>query len=219
MTESVAIAIGSEPVAARPAPVALTRRASLNAIAALLDYAGQLLAGLLVTPVLVRGLGPALFGSWEMLVRFGGYVSATDGRPTEALRLVVARAHAEPDAAKRRLVGASIAVWLLILPLVCILGAILVAWAPRLVGVSPESASAVRLAATFLVGSMVIGSLASVPESVLRGMNLGHTRMGAQAALHLLGAALAATAIWTGLGVAGVGGATLLRGIATGLCF
>jgi O-antigen/teichoic acid export membrane protein len=198
---------------------ALTRRASLNAIASLLDYGAQLITGLLVTPVLLRGLGPALFGSWEMLVRLGAYVSAADGRPTEALRLVVAQSHARPDSDRRRLVGAALTVWAIVLPALACLGALLVAWAPSLVGAEGEQVAAIRLAATCLVGSMLLGSLAAVPESVLRGLNLGHTRMGVQSALHLLGGALAALAVWTGLGVAGLGAATLIRAIATGLCF
>src|SRR2546422_3775939 len=35
--------------------------------------------------------------------------------------------------------------------------------------------------------SLLLGGLASVPESVLRGMNLGYKRMGFQAGLNLVG--------------------------------
>ena len=45
-------------IAAPPAAAgSLTRRASLTALAALLDYAAKLGMGLIVTPVLVHGLG------------------------------------------------------------------------------------------------------------------------------------------------------------------
>jgi len=40
----------------------LTQRASLNAIASLLDYAAKLLVSFVVTPIVVAGLGPSLFG-------------------------------------------------------------------------------------------------------------------------------------------------------------
>jgi O-antigen/teichoic acid export membrane protein len=220
MTEGAAVAVTlAAPEREARHVHALTRRASLNAVASLLDYSAQLLTGLLVTPLLVHGLGPALFGAWEMLVRLGGYVSAADGRPTEALRLVVAQSQTKPESARRRLVGAAIAVWGIVLPILACLGALLVALAPSLVGASGEQVPAIRVAATCIVGSMVLGSLAAVPESVLRGLNLGHTRMGVQSALHLFGGALAAIAVWTGLGVAGLGAATLVRAIATGLCF
>src|SRR4051794_32000298 len=75
---------------ARSAPPALTRRASLNAVQSLLDYVAKLLVGFLLTPVLVSGLGRSLFGVWQMVSSLIGYMSATDGRPTEALRLVIA---------------------------------------------------------------------------------------------------------------------------------
>jgi hypothetical protein len=42
---------------APPQAPALTRRASLNAVQALLDYGGKLLVGFVVTPILVAGLG------------------------------------------------------------------------------------------------------------------------------------------------------------------
>jgi len=73
-----------------PVPVTLTRRASLNAVQSLLDYAARLAVGLAVTPLLVGRLGREMFGVWEMLNRLIGYMSAADGRPTEALRLVIA---------------------------------------------------------------------------------------------------------------------------------
>src|SRR5213076_1667990 len=89
-------------VVAAPVPVTLTRRASLNAVQSLLDYAAPLGVGLIVTPLLVSGLGRELFGVWEMLNRLIGYMSAADGRPTEALRLVIATKQAATDPIDRK---------------------------------------------------------------------------------------------------------------------
>src|SRR5258708_7796759 len=75
---------------AMPVPATLTTRASLNAVQSLLDYAARLGVGLVITPLLVSRFGRELFGVWEMLNRLIGYMSAADGRPTEALRLVIA---------------------------------------------------------------------------------------------------------------------------------
>ena len=109
--------------AGAPAPArgtgALTRRASLNAAASLLDYFAKAGVGLVVTPILVRGLGRSLFGVWEMLSQLTGYMSPADGRANEALRLIIAQRQASPDdAAKRRSVGAALAVWAIMLPLI-----------------------------------------------------------------------------------------------------
>src|SRR5258708_12708605 len=96
--------------AATPAvavPATLTTRASLNAVQSLLDYAARLGVGLIVTPLLVSRLGRDLFGVWEMLNRLIGYMSAADGRPTEALRLVIATKQAASDPMDHRRAVAS----------------------------------------------------------------------------------------------------------------
>src|SRR5258708_17232392 len=67
--------------------------------------------------------------------------------------------------------------------------------------------------------SLWIGGLASVPESVLRGMNLGYKRMGFQAALNVIGGGLAAGAVYAGLGLVGVAGAQVALMAITGVCF
>ncbi|HEX9579696.1 MAG TPA: hypothetical protein VF970_01190 [Gemmatimonadales bacterium] len=223
-----AVATASAASAApRPAPArgpaaltALTRRASLNAAAALVDYAAKIAVGLLLTPLLVSTLGRTLFGAWEMLTRLAGYVSATDGRPTEAVRLVIAQRQASDDgAAKRRLVGAALAVWVLVLPLVLIGGTILVALAPAITKVPAEFRTDVRLCAGLLIATSLATALASVPEAVLRGSNLGYKRMGLQATLNLLGGGLAAGAVVAGLGLSGLGGAQVIRAGAAGVLF
>jgi O-antigen/teichoic acid export membrane protein len=213
------------PSAAPAAPPAsaplrrLTERAWLNAAASVLDYGAKIVVGLLVTPVLVSGLGRTLFGVWEMLGRLMSYAHAADGRPTEALRLVVAGSQGAGAEPQRRFVGAALVVWLLVLPAVAALGALIVWWAPSLTKVPAWQSPVVRLTAVLLVASFLVGSLASVPESVLRGMNLGYRRMGLQASLNVAGGLLATAAVWTGLGLAGLGGAQLLRYALTGLCF
>ena len=52
-----------------PRPANLTKRASLTAIASLLDYFVKAGVSLVITPILVGGLGRSLYGMWEMLGR------------------------------------------------------------------------------------------------------------------------------------------------------
>jgi O-antigen/teichoic acid export membrane protein len=208
--------------APRPATLeALTRRASLNAVAALLDYAVKALVVLAVTPVLVSGLGRTLYGIWEMLSRLGTTMTAVDGRPTDALRLIIAQRQGDgDDATRRRYVGAALVVWAVLLPVLAV-AAGLVAWwvAPALTRAGPEIRGLVRLSAALVLAAFLTLGLASVPEAVLRGMNLGYRRMGVQASLSVLVGLLSAGAIWLGLGLAGVAAAQLALSVATGLCF
>jgi len=208
------------PLADAPRPATLTQRASLNVIASLLDYGAKVAVGLIVVPILVGGLGRSLYGVWEMLGRLAGYMTAGDGRPTQALRLVISNLQAsDDDAVKRRYVGGALVVWLLFLPVVVAAGAALVWLAPTITKVVPALVPVVRLTCALLTASLLFGNLASLPESVLRGMNLGYKRMGLQAGLELVGGALVAGGIYVGLGMIGAAGAQVAFALLMGLCF
>src|SRR5947208_2077197 len=184
-----------------PRAPTLTGRASLNAVQSLLDYGAKLGVGLVVTPIVVTGLGRSLFGVWEMLNRLVTYMSAADGRPTEALRLIVSSRQAvDDDALQRRAVGAALLIWVLFLPLIAAVGAILIWIAPTITQVAPELRGSVRAVTALLLLSFFLILVAGVPESVLRGMNLGYRRMGLQASLNVLAGLLTVVAVRAGLG-------------------
>ncbi|HWN19334.1 MAG TPA: hypothetical protein VNO19_10510 [Gemmatimonadales bacterium] len=198
----------------------LTHRASLNVAQTLLDYSVKLAVGLVIVPILVTGLGRTLFGVWEMLGRLAGYIESADGRSTHALRLVISNQQSSDDhAAKRRWVGSALAVWLCFLPLWGTAGALLIWLAPIITKVPPEFHSTVRIACGLMMGAVILGGLASLPESVLRGMNLGYKRMGFQAGVSLVGGVLMAAAVYAGAGLIGVAAAGLVLAALTGLCF
>ena len=209
-----------KPAGEAAAPRTLTRSASLNAAASLIEYATKLAVGLVLTPILVSGLGRTLFGVWEMVNRLIGYVSATDGRPTQALRLVVASQQAAADPVpKRRYVGAALAVWVGVLPLVTLVGGAIAWYAPVFTNAPAAAHATVRLTAALLIATFLLGSLAAIPESVLRGMNLGYKRVGVQAGLSVVGGALSAAAIESGLGLVGLAASQIARAVLTGICF
>ena len=199
---------------------ALTRRASLNVAQALLDYSVKLGVGLVIVPILLSGLGRTLFGVWEMLGRLAGYIESADGRSTHALRLVISNQQSSDDhTAKRRWIGSALAVWICFLPFWATAGALLIWLAPSITKVPPEFHFTVRVACGLMMGAVILGGLASLPESVLRGMNLGYKRMGFQAGVSLLGGALLAAAVYAGAGLIGVAAAGLVLAALTGLCF
>ncbi len=192
----------------------------MTALASLLDYSARLGVNLVVTPILVGGLGRSLFGVWQMLGQMIGYMSATDGRPTEALRLMISNHQGIEDAgARRRWVGSALVVWLVFLPLVAGAGTLLVWLSPVVTKVASGLHSTIRLTAALLVLAYLMSTLAAIPESVLRGMNLGYKRMGLQAGLDIVGGLLVAGAVSAGLGLMGVGASQILLAALTGLCF
>lgn len=198
----------------------LTKKASLNALAAALDYGARLLVGFLVTPLLVAGLGAFYYGAWQVLLRLVGYISPASGRPTQALKWSLANQQASSDYEhKHRLVGSTLAVWALFLPVLTILGALLAWFVPYWIGAPAESFWSIRLAAGILVGNLALGSLVAVPQSVLEGENLGYKRMGLSALLVCVGGGLMWLALYLQLGIAGVAAATVATTMLTGVFF
>ena len=201
------------------AGAALTRRASLTAVASLLDYSVKALVSLVITPILVTTLGRSLYGMWEMLGRMIGYMAATDGRPSEALRLVISQNQAADVTEKRRAIGAALVVWVLMLSLVAIVGGSLSWLAPTLTHAPEAQRGAVRLTCALLVVAFIFAGLAAVPESVLRGMNLGYKRMGLQSATSIVVGALAVWAVTSGFGLPGLGSSWIARDFIVGAVY
>jgi O-antigen/teichoic acid export membrane protein len=222
MTTDV-LPVSTRPRPERTAPAAdtsLTWRASLNLVQSVLDYSAKLGVGLVVIPILVSSLGRGVFGIWEMLGRLMGYLESTDGRPTQALRLVISNRQSQSDALeKRRWIGSALAVWACFLPLWMVAGVLLIWLAPSITKVEPALYLTVRLACGILMAGVLLAGLTSLPESVLRGMNLGYKRMGLQAGLSVLGGALLVLAVHLGSGLVGLAIASVLLIGCTGLCF
>lgn len=213
----IGIAEPEQPV--QPA-TGLTQRAYLNVVASLIDYGARIGVALLVTPLMLRGLGPSGYGVWEMLGRLVGYLSAGDGRPTEALRLVIANQQAIDDSpAKRRQVGSAVSVWLIFLPGLAVAGSILIWLSPAITKAPDEQRAVVRWTCTILAANFLLSNLVSLPESVLRGMNLGYRRIGMQAGLWIVNGGLTAGAIYAGLGLPGIACVQVLVTVLTGLLF
>lgn len=203
----------------RAAPAQLTRRASLTAVASLLDYTAKAAVQIVITPILLGALGRSLYGIWEMLGRLVAYMAAADGRPTDALRLVVAQQqHADIDT-NRRTIGAAFVVWALMMPIVALIGGGLAWLAPSITHAPAGSHAAVRLACGLLVFGFMLTGLASIPEAVLRGMNLGYKRMGLQAALSIVVGAISVFAVKEGFGLPGMGASTVARALIAGVVF
>jgi O-antigen/teichoic acid export membrane protein len=198
----------------------LTQRAYLNAVAALLDYGAKAAVASLVMPIVVSGLGPSLFGIWLILSKLVTYISAADGRPTQALKFVIANQQSiEDPAAKRRHVGSALAVWLIFLPILTALSSVVVWFAPIITKVPPPLYGTVRLSCALLVVNFLLTNLIALPESVLRGMNLGYKRMGLQASMEVVGGVLMAGAIYFGSGLVGVSVAQVILTGFTGVMF
>jgi O-antigen/teichoic acid export membrane protein len=198
----------------------LTKKASFNAVASLLEYATSLLVGFFLTPFMVAGLGDYSFGLWQVLNRLVGYLTPASGRPTYALKWTLVNQQASDDyERKRRYVGSTLVVWLIFLPVLLGSGGIVAWFVPTWVHASAEFVWPVRIVAMVLVANMVVDTLSATPQAVLQGQNLGYKRMGISAGMVCLGGVLTWLAIRFHTGIIGVAVSIVLDTILTGLFF
>lgn len=198
----------------------LSRKASLNAAAAGLDFGARTVVELLLNPLLLRGLGDYLYGAWRILWRLTGYLWAAGGRSAQALQSALAnRLHSDDTDEKRHLVGASVVVWVAFLPLLCAVTA-LAAWKlPDILDAPTQHEGVVRWTIVLLGVDSIAVSLLTIPQSTLQGSNLGYRRMGLSTVLVVLTGALTAAALWLDFGIVGVAVVNLVATVYTGVVF
>ena len=198
----------------------LTKKASLNAVAATLDYGARAVIGFLIQPLMVAFLGAFGYGAWQVLDRTIGYLSPATGRPTQALKVIIANRQNSTDyEEKRRYIGSAVAVWALSMPILLLLGGVLAWFIPGWLETPAEFVGGVRIAAAILLLELALISLTGLPKSVLEGENLGYKRMGLSTLLVVLGGALTLAALYFNTGIIGLATATLIVTITTGFIF
>lgn len=198
----------------------LTHRASLNALASVLDYAANIIVGFVVTPFLVVGLGDYYYGVWQILQRLVGYITPASGRPTQVLKFALAKEqHSSDFELKRSYVGSTLIVFALFLPVMIMLGAVLAWFVPSWLKTPGEYVWSVRIACGLLVGNLIASTLREIPHSALEGENIGYKRMGLSTFLVFVGGAITWIALYFKTGIIGVATAALLTTTISGLFF
>jgi O-antigen/teichoic acid export membrane protein len=190
----------------------LTQRALLTLAGSLLVQAAEFLTGFFITPYIIHGLGQELYGAWGMIQQAISYFSLTDFRAPTALRfLLQLKQHEEDPESKQRLIGASLVLWGICLPLAIVLGVVLIQFAPLIIRMSPGNDAPVRIALAVLLVNSVIDRVLSIPMHILRAQNMDYVGMGINTLTVLGGSLLSALAIWLGFGLPGLAIATMLN--------
>jgi O-antigen/teichoic acid export membrane protein len=183
----------------------------LNTFAAIIDQAARVMVGFIVTPLLVRFLGVADFGVWQVMRGMDVQLSAFDGRAAETLKWMVANDQSESDGEKkRRMVGAAVLVSLGFLPLLLLASSVWLWIAPEYIGVAENQSSVVRWCGLLLALGLVLTTSFSILESILRGVNKGYKRIGVLAFLIIFGGVLNVLAAYLGFGIIGLAAAQVL---------
>jgi O-antigen/teichoic acid export membrane protein len=196
----------------------LTKKASLNVLGAMLEYGARMVVGLLINPYLVSGLGDYLYGVLQILGRSILYMSAASGRPTQALKWIIAQQQSSVDfEKKRRNVGSALVVWSIFVPILSVLGGLLVWLAPTWLDAPREVAWIVRVSAAIMSIDLVLTTFADIPQSTLQGENLSYKRMGSSTLIVLIaGGGFTAIALYFKTGLIGVVAADLAYTLVAG---
>lgn len=198
----------------------LTKKASLNALATGLDYSARTVVGFIIQPLMVTFLGDVGYGIWQVLDRSVGYISPATGRPTQALKMIIARSQGSLDQTeKQRQLGSAVAVWLFSLPIMLLIGGPLAWFIPQWLDVAQELVWPVRWTTALLVLNLITVSLATLPKSILEGENLGYKRMGLSTFLVLLSGVFVVAPLYLGWGLIGMGISSVLTTVTTGILF
>jgi len=198
----------------------LTKKAYLNALSSVIDYASHLIVALVITPFMVSSLGDYYYGVWQILNRIVGYLSPASGRPTQALRSTLANQQVSNDyGKKRRSVGSAIAVWILFFPFLGVGGGALVWFIPFWLKAPPDSYLQVRLTTLLLVVNLMALNVVILPQSILQGENLGYKRIGLAAVLTMLSGIFTWAVLQLKLGIVGVAVVALSTTIFTGFLY
>jgi O-antigen/teichoic acid export membrane protein len=197
-----------------------THKAFLNSLASGLDTGTRLVVGFVISPLLVAGLGPYAFGLWQVLRQLVGYATPASGRPTQALKWMIAKEQESQDyQLKRQYVGSTVALWLAFLPVLGLAGGVLAWFAPEWLDTPAEMSSAARWTGALLAGNLILMTLVEIPRAVLAGENLAYKRMGLSALLVAVGGGLTALALYLDLGLVGVAACPVLSSLLSGALF
>ena len=195
----------------------LTKKASLNAAASLIDQGVRTIIKLAINPFLLTSLGDSLFGTWNVLQSLIGQATPATGRPGEALKWTVAHDQASTNQEeKRRSVGSAVAVWLLFLPLLIPLGGALAWFSPVWLDLPSSSYATVRLTAAILLLNIVIAGLALLPQAVLHGENLAYKRLGLSTSVVVFANLFVVVAVYLRAGIVGMAVAATTTTLLTG---
>ncbi|MEN6333946.1 MAG: hypothetical protein ABFE01_06760 [Phycisphaerales bacterium] len=196
-----------------------TRATSLNAIALVGNYFVTLVAAFLANPLLCRFLGSSGFGVWQICLRLLTFVSASDGRATQALKWTIAnKSGSTAVEEKQRDIGSALIVWLAFVPLVAVLGGLVVWLSPHLIrGLPTTQYGIVRIVCVILVFDLLLLPLRSIPEAVMTGMNQAYRCVWIEALRTVVNVGLMVLLACVGFGLIGMAGAAVVASTAAGV--
>ncbi len=195
-----------------------TQRAALTALANIVLQAVSLIAAFLVTPFIVAGLGTELYGAWRMIRQMTAYLVFNDLGGANAIKWTLAHDLASSDIeAKRRQIGAVLAIWSRVALITLAGGAVIVVLSPYIVQVHDTSPWTIVMATGAMVFNFALATLVTLPNAVLRGMNLEYRALFVNAMAIASPTILGGVAVLLGFGLVGLAVGQIAGSVVLGL--
>lgn len=191
----------------------------MNTIALYGNFVIVAVIGVIFSPMLVRLLGQEQFGIWKGSLRLLDLTAVADGRATQALKWVVAHDDSREDTAnKQRMIGASLLVWCIWLPILLGGLTLVVVGLPSFIGgISERNLPIARLAVMILGANMVMTALLGIPDALLVGTNQGWRSYLLTTFYLVLSNVGMVIAGYLGFGIIGVAASTMIFSVLNGV--
>lgn len=177
-----------------------TRQVARNAVFNYITLLAQLASGVVVTPLLFRGLGASAFGTFALLLTIVGYAGLLElGVGTATMRMVAERAGSGKSL--QEVLGSSRSIYLPIAIATGLLMTPVVAFAPYLPGAGGAPPSDVRFALCALVLGQIFALLLNVYPALVVGTGRADMVYGVGAAFSVLTSTVQATVAVSGGGL------------------
>ncbi len=189
----------------------LTIKAVLTMISGFLQQAVNFAIGYFVTPIILTTLGKELFGAWSIIKEIQSYMSLVDLRPMGSLKLLLAIKQNDNDFSdKRKLIGAALFMWLLLIPIFTIIGMGVIYYSSEIIRIDPKFTFQIKIALGVVISGVILQELALLPQSVLRGQNLDYKAMGVTALIVMITGIFNAVVVKVGWGIIGLSFVTII---------
>lgn len=171
----------------------------------MLDNTARILVGLVVTPFLTRWLGRDLYGAWTMINQINGYVALGNFRVSSTVKYFLSlNQHSDDVQFKRRIVGAALRLVTWSLPLMLVAVGGVAVMAPSIFHTEPALVLQIRWGLLITGLTLVVVQYASVPNNVLRGLNMDYKAIGLKSGALILSSVASLVFVALGWQLAGL---------------
>ena len=151
----------------------LKKKTVFTALSRTVSTVFEFFTQLLITPLILNGLGQYIYGVYSLINKASGYLSFVDLRPTAILRYKLAvLQHSSDISEKKKFIGAALYLSTICFPIILLAGIVVSYIFPVIFNIANEYITISRAALIVTAVFLGLQSFMGVPEAILRGNNI-----------------------------------------------